>query len=129
MTENFISIKKNSGCGINEWGGNCQQRCHCHGHGSCDPQTGHCVCAAGWTGENCQTPCSEGTYGPNCRLLCHCQNGATCDKANGACYCTMGFKGSLYVLLFSISNECSCFILNIGRHQFLKMTLKLLIKK
>ncbi len=32
----------------------CAQRCLCQSGGSCDPESGRCVCPSGWTGSACE---------------------------------------------------------------------------
>lgn len=41
-------------CPAGWFGPGCQTRCSCGNDGHCHPATGHCSCAPGWTGLNCQ---------------------------------------------------------------------------
>ncbi|KAL3197361.1 hypothetical protein MRX96_044934 [Rhipicephalus microplus] len=56
-------------------GDNCSQKCMCQHGGECNSVTGACLCMPGWQGDNCTTPCTNGTYGFNCTQKCTCQNG------------------------------------------------------
>eukprot|EP01136_Pigoraptor_vietnamica_P018213 Opistho-1_new@64454 len=61
---------------------------------TCNPATGACACAAGWTGVICNDTCSSTRFGPNCIGICACQNGGTCDRFTGACACGVGWTGA-----------------------------------
>ena len=37
---------------------------------SCEPVTGQCSCAPGYTGPQCDKPCAKGFYGIGCRQAC-----------------------------------------------------------
>ena len=37
---------------------------------SCDPETGQCSCAPGFSGPKCDIHCPKGFYGINCRQAC-----------------------------------------------------------
>ena len=69
-------------------GGTCQARCQgvdCHGHGSCNPSTGSCVCTGGYTfpANGCQTP--DPCSGVNCgHGTCH----------GGSCTCDTNYSGN-----------------------------------
>ncbi|XP_048258951.1 uncharacterized protein LOC124124111 isoform X2 [Haliotis rufescens] len=55
-------------CAPNTWGRNCAPCPKCL-HGSCDTQTGTCICeSSNWTGNLC-AQCSETFYGPDCLPL------------------------------------------------------------
>lgn len=41
-------------CPSGRHGDECQSECKCQNSGSCDPQTGHCLCSSGWTVCNIQ---------------------------------------------------------------------------
>lgn len=71
----------------------------CNGHAaSCDPQTGACTCAVGYTGTTCGQ-CAPGFVGyPSCvDNLCEPDpcggHGISCNPATGACNCATGFAG------------------------------------
>lgn len=36
------------------YGVDCRQVCLCQNGGSCDKASGHCLCASGWTGIECE---------------------------------------------------------------------------
>ena len=46
---NFIRMCVFLDCPPETWGPNCQRECDCSGHGQCDPNSGHCICATGKT--------------------------------------------------------------------------------
>ncbi|XP_046567358.1 uncharacterized protein LOC124275747 [Haliotis rubra] len=55
-------------CAPNTWGGNCAACPKCV-HGSCDAQTGTCICESpNWSGNLCDQ-CNETFYGPDCLPL------------------------------------------------------------
>ncbi|GFO40630.1 receptor-type tyrosine-protein phosphatase zeta [Plakobranchus ocellatus] len=78
-------------CPSGKFGLECQQDCNCEDtQQSCFVSTGGCPsgCAAGYTGENCYTPCSGGSYGVDCNRTCseHCKgNGNDCRADTGHC--------------------------------------------
>ena len=43
----------NSQCNDGTWGENCLKSCDCNNQGSCDQQTGACICYPGYTGDSC----------------------------------------------------------------------------
>ena len=53
-------IRCDSVCEEDSWGPDCSYSCTCENGGSCSPEDGSCVCAAGYRGTNCrrskQTP-------------------------------------------------------------------------
>nr|XP_025035923.1 LOW QUALITY PROTEIN: platelet endothelial aggregation receptor 1 [Pelodiscus sinensis] len=77
-------------------------RCHCapgytgerlqHSH-SCHPMSGECTCQPGWAGLHCNETCPQGYYGANCQEPCLCLNGGTCDGTTGRCRCAPGYTG------------------------------------
>ncbi|XP_004644257.1 laminin subunit alpha-5, partial [Octodon degus] len=79
--------------------GNCTP-CDCSpcGTEACDPQSGHCLCKAGVTGQQCDR-CQEGHFGfegcQGCRP-CACgpaAQGAACHPQSGQCHCRPGAGG------------------------------------
>uniref|UniRef100_A0A3P8U7K2 Platelet endothelial aggregation receptor 1 n=1 Tax=Amphiprion percula TaxID=161767 RepID=A0A3P8U7K2_AMPPE len=79
-------------CPEGRFGPNCAEECVCHNSGKCDPETGQCKCAKGFTG-NCNEECAAGTYGQDCKGVCDCANGARCYNIDGGCLCEPGFSG------------------------------------
>ncbi|XP_011182771.2 protein draper isoform X5 [Zeugodacus cucurbitae] len=78
------------------WGGDtCDLICRCLNNSSCDPDTGHCICAAGWTGVDCSEPCSQGFFGVGCKERCpdSAQNNTSCDHITGEIVCRPGYIG------------------------------------
>ncbi|PWA23322.1 hypothetical protein CCH79_00018918 [Gambusia affinis] len=87
------SVHCDSVCSEGLWGPNCSSSCSCENGGSCSPEDGGCVCAAGYRGTNCRRSCPSGFYGAQCSEVCRCQNGADCDHIGGHCSCRTGFMG------------------------------------
>lgn len=48
------------------------QLCECQNGGKCKPDTGACICRAGFNGLHCDLTCPKGTFGINCSQLCDC---------------------------------------------------------
>ena len=43
-------------CQSGKWGTDCQSDCPlCYNEGACDDQSGECVCAPGFSGQQCKT--------------------------------------------------------------------------
>uniref|UniRef100_A0A3B3DVC1 Platelet endothelial aggregation receptor 1 n=1 Tax=Oryzias melastigma TaxID=30732 RepID=A0A3B3DVC1_ORYME len=80
-------------CPEGRFGADCARECLCHNRGKCDPETGHCKCAKGFTGDRCDEECAAGTYGQDCKGVCDCANGARCFNIHGGCLCEPGFSG------------------------------------
>uniref|UniRef100_A0A8B9S9H3 Platelet endothelial aggregation receptor 1 n=1 Tax=Apteryx owenii TaxID=8824 RepID=A0A8B9S9H3_APTOW len=80
-------------CPPGRFGPDCRGECRCHNGGSCDPVSGQCQCAPGFTGEQCREQCPAGKYGQDCRESCDCANGGRCYHVDGACLCEAGFLG------------------------------------
>ncbi|KAI8509831.1 Endothelial cell-specific molecule 1 [Branchiostoma belcheri] len=68
-----------------KWGENCSNSCTCENEGLCDIQFGNCSCGNGFTGENCEFDCPDGTFGNNCTENCTCAEGEICSKVTGDC--------------------------------------------
>nr|XP_034321698.1 receptor-type tyrosine-protein phosphatase epsilon isoform X3 [Crassostrea gigas] len=84
---------KNSGV----YGSNCDQSCakNCKDY-KCNIIHGDCFsCKPGWTGNLCNTKCSDGSYGDNCSRQCsgHCRHNIACNYVTGQCDkgCTEGW--------------------------------------
>ncbi|XP_060031689.1 multiple epidermal growth factor-like domains protein 11 [Erinaceus europaeus] len=80
-------------CSGGRFGQDCAQLCTCANNATCSPQDGACLCAPGWTGEDCSQGCPAAFYGQDCGRVCQCQNGARCDHVSGRCTCRTGFTG------------------------------------
>ncbi|XP_023161071.2 protein draper isoform X4 [Drosophila hydei] len=73
----------------------CNIICRCLNNSSCDSDTGNCICAPGWTGEDCDEPCPDGFYGMECKERCpdSMHGKATCDHITGEVICRPGYLG------------------------------------
>lgn len=82
-------------CPPDTFGNGCIHECHCK-NGTCD-QNGVCKfgCAPGWTCQNCQKRCLNGTYGESCRKSCGYCKDTKCDPETGICFdgCQAGYYG------------------------------------
>ena len=70
VTIDNIGIRCETQCPLGFYGEGCENECNCKNNSSCDPDTGNCVCAAGWEGPDCSQPCSRGWYGVRCKEAC-----------------------------------------------------------
>ena len=61
----YVLLLSSPDCPEGFWGSECQSVCVCENGGSCDQQTGLCVCTPGFTGSLCQ----EGTNHDNQMIL------------------------------------------------------------
>ncbi|VDO89018.1 unnamed protein product [Haemonchus placei] len=75
--EGYYQTKDNvcKPCSVGLWGPSCQRKCECDNGANCDPETGACICEAGFMGVKCEQECPPDRYGPNCTEKCLCQNG------------------------------------------------------
>ncbi|XP_064201687.1 platelet endothelial aggregation receptor 1-like [Anguilla rostrata] len=75
-------------CPGGRFGVNCSRECVCHNGGVCDVETGHCTCAAGFTGE-------RSTYNTHTHqhCLCHSTHTLSCHPMKGECTCRPGWAG------------------------------------
>ncbi|KRF97614.1 uncharacterized protein Dwil_GK17064, isoform B [Drosophila willistoni] len=73
----------------------CDIICRCLNNSSCDPETGNCICSAGWTGEDCADPCPVGFYGMMCQERCPeiLHGNKSCDHITGEILCRTGYLG------------------------------------
>ncbi|XP_073841078.1 multiple EGF like domains draper isoform X3 [Musca autumnalis] len=90
-----ISVHCETNCKPGFYGENCDQVCRCKNNSSCDPDTGRCICSAGWTGEDCSKPCDEGFYGNGCKEKCPTivHGNKSCDHITGEIRCRDGYIG------------------------------------
>ncbi|GFN95394.1 multiple epidermal growth factor-like domains 10, partial [Plakobranchus ocellatus] len=90
-------------CPVGKFGRQCERDCNCANQTeACFVSTGGCPsgCVAGYTGEDCYTPCEDGTYGPDCNQLCsaNCaQSTDACNSIDGVCNggCKPGYQAPL----------------------------------
>ncbi|XP_071852410.1 uncharacterized protein [Apostichopus japonicus] len=98
-------------CSSGRWGPpGCTGICDiCYNGGVCDDETGRCICAPGFMGQNCLTGCGPDKFGYSCEFECTIGNGAADDGCQGrlfclidpfGCRCNSGFKN------LSCSVEC-----------------------
>ncbi|XP_037889944.1 protein draper isoform X4 [Glossina fuscipes] len=73
----------------------CDIICRCKNNSSCDPDTGHCICSPGWSGEDCSKPCDEGSYGMGCKEKCPViiHGNKSCHHITGEIICRDGYIG------------------------------------
>ncbi|GFN90786.1 multiple epidermal growth factor-like domains 10, partial [Plakobranchus ocellatus] len=90
-------------CPEGKFGRQCERDCNCADQTeACFVSTGGCPsgCAAGYTGEDCYTPCDDGAYGPGCNQTCsaNCaQSTSVCNRVDGVCNggCKPGYQAPL----------------------------------
>lgn len=66
----------------------CPESRDCNGNGTCDPNTGKCVCVGNWWGINCDTACECENNGECKNALCHCMfpyYGLRCSEIRICC--------------------------------------------
>ncbi|XP_018801912.1 PREDICTED: multiple epidermal growth factor-like domains protein 10 isoform X5 [Bactrocera latifrons] len=90
-----LSVHCETNCPVGYYGENCDQVCRCLNNSSCDPDSGRCICAAGWTGVDCSEPCPHGFFGVGCKERCpdSAQNNTSCDHITGEIVCRPGYIG------------------------------------
>ncbi|XP_070543336.1 polycystin family receptor for egg jelly-like isoform X3 [Ptychodera flava] len=91
-------------CPDGMWGPpDCLSTCPtCYFGGMCDTRDGTCICAPGFSGDNCLNKCSSQTYGENCAFVCRpedpssslgCKQRPICQKDPFGCSCYNGYTG------------------------------------
>ncbi|XP_019640566.1 PREDICTED: multiple epidermal growth factor-like domains protein 6 [Branchiostoma belcheri] len=92
-------------CPDGKWGPDCGQDCsRCYNGGICDPEDGECICAIGFSGSTCETPCGARKFGQSCQHQCNrpefnidgddaCRSYVFCLPDPYGCSCNTGFKG------------------------------------
>ncbi|KAJ8040203.1 Tyrosine-protein kinase receptor Tie-1 [Holothuria leucospilota] len=91
-------------CPSTTWGPpDCESVCDsCYNGGVCDENTGKCVCAPGFHGENCLTACGGNRYGYTCEQRCtyaedddktRCKSYLFCLVHPFGCRCNTGYEG------------------------------------
>jgi hypothetical protein len=69
----------------------------CNGAGTCDQDTGQCVCNIGWSGALCDVSCPltcTCVGWPNCNNCQNCSGVGTCNGLTGLCNCPTLYRGS-----------------------------------
>lgn len=56
-------------CPSGRFGQGCQMKCVCENNARCDPVSGRCTCAPGWTGHNCRKGNSAGKHSLNTFII------------------------------------------------------------
>ncbi|XP_038048236.1 receptor-type tyrosine-protein phosphatase kappa-like [Patiria miniata] len=92
------------GCSDGRWGlPSCLNLCRrCYNGGVCDDNTGNCVCAPGFSGENCEQVHGRDVFGQNARHRCSdttdphddaCRGRLFCLPDPYGCSCAAGYVG------------------------------------
>eukprot|EP00058_Branchiostoma_floridae_P005014 XP_002590502.1 hypothetical protein BRAFLDRAFT_86173 [Branchiostoma floridae] len=100
-----ISLLIIRSCPEGLWGQECDQPCPvCLNGGQCQVETGECMCAPGFRGPTCQTPCGGNRFGRDCSFRCNesewddpagCSGHLFCLPEPYGCSCGPGFTGLL----------------------------------
>ncbi|KAI8517111.1 hypothetical protein Bbelb_056920 [Branchiostoma belcheri] len=100
-----ISLLIIRACPEGLWGEECDLPCPaCLNGGQCQVDTGECVCAPGFTGTTCRTPCGGNRFGRDCSFRCDeserddpagCSGHLFCLPEPYGCSCGPGFTGLL----------------------------------
>ncbi|XP_072041081.1 receptor-type tyrosine-protein phosphatase delta-like [Amphiura filiformis] len=93
-------------CLSNKWGPHCSYDCPiCLNGGICDERSGHCVCAPGFIGRNCEIVTGSNRWGQDGELQCSyadnnngphtiaCHRSLFCRPHPYGCSCAAGFHG------------------------------------
>ncbi|XP_038066670.1 angiopoietin-1 receptor-like [Patiria miniata] len=99
-------------CAAGMWGQDpCQSTCRrCYNGGICDDKTGTCICAPGFSGENCQQVHGRHVFGQNASHTCSdstdphndaCRGRLFCLPDPYGCSCAAGYMG------LDCTQECS----------------------
>ncbi len=85
------------------WGPMCSNECRrCYNGGICDDQTGTCVCAPGFSGNNCEKVHGRHVFGKDAQYGCSdshdphhhaCQGHLFCLPDPYGCSCAAGYMG------------------------------------
>ncbi|XP_072042727.1 tyrosine-protein kinase receptor Tie-1-like [Amphiura filiformis] len=71
-------------CISSKWGSDCSNDCPiCLNGGICDDRSGICICAPGFTGQNCHIVRGSNRWGQDCQIVCSRANGN--DPHSDAC--------------------------------------------
>ncbi|XP_078697271.1 uncharacterized protein LOC144925219 [Branchiostoma floridae x Branchiostoma belcheri] len=100
-----ISLLIIRACPEGLWGEECDLPCPaCLNGGQCQVDTGECVCAPGFMGTTCRTPCGGNRFGRDCSFRCDeserddpagCSGHLFCLPEPYGCSCGPGFTGLL----------------------------------
>ncbi|KAJ8040197.1 Angiopoietin-1 receptor [Holothuria leucospilota] len=104
LAKHGLNLLKVRACPSTRWGPpDCEGVCEsCYNGGICDENTGDCVCAPGFRGENCLEACGGNRYGYACEHRCSYKRSDRKSKCEGilfclvhpyGCRCNTGFRG------------------------------------
>ncbi|XP_071942565.1 uncharacterized protein [Antedon mediterranea] len=96
------------------YGYKCAQKCTCQNGAQCNPETGTCLCDAGYQGKDCEEMCRSSRGGINCEQ-CLCEGPLICHDDYDECVCPAGYSGPTCILPCpegyygpSCLNKCNC---------------------